>query len=255
MIAVASLVVVVLVSLLITRVATVALTLTGLSRESARFQARSALSGVGFTTSEAEGVVNHPVRRRVVMVLMLLGSAGIVTVVGTLFLSFANADAGQRGERVAVLIAGLVALWLFARSAWVDRRLSALIARVLGRLTDLDARDYAALLRLSAEYAVLEMAVRDGDWVAHRTLRELELREEGIVVLGVSRPDGTYVGAPGFDTTVRPGETLVLYGRSRRLAELDRRPAGPEGDDMHERAVAEHRARAVTEAGGERAAA
>jgi len=51
-------------SLVITRVATVALTMTGLSRQVARFQARSALTGTGFTTSEAETVVNHPVRRQ-----------------------------------------------------------------------------------------------------------------------------------------------------------------------------------------------
>jgi len=35
-------------------------TATGLSRESARFQARSALTGGGFTTTESEAVVRHP---------------------------------------------------------------------------------------------------------------------------------------------------------------------------------------------------
>ena len=53
MAAIATVFVVVIVSLLVTRVATVALTLTGMSREMVRFQARSALTGVGFTTSEA----------------------------------------------------------------------------------------------------------------------------------------------------------------------------------------------------------
>lgn len=241
MIAAASLIVVVVVSLLITRVATVVLTLTGLSRESARFQARSALSGVGFTTSEAEGVVNHPVRRRVVMLLMLLGSAGIVTVVGALIISLGNADAGERADRLALLVGGLLALWLVARSQWVDRRLSSLIARMLNRVTDLDARDYSALLHLSADYTVLEMAVQEGDWIAGRALAELKLRDEGVLVLGLTRPDGTWIGAPRFDTTIQAGDTLVLYGRTPRLAELDRRPAGPRGDEMHELAVEEHR--------------
>lgn len=240
MIAAATLVAVVLVSLLITRVATVVLALTGLSRESARFQARSALSGVGFTTSEAEAVVNHPVRRRVVMLLMLVGSAGLVTVVGTLILSLADASPGERSQRIAMLLGALLLLWLLARSTWVDRRLSSLIARVIGRLTDLEARDYAALLHLSGDYTVLEMAVQEGDWTAGRTLAELKLRDEGVLVLGVTRPDGTYIGAPRFDTTIHPGETLLLYGRSRRLEELDRRCAGPEGDEMHGRAVEEH---------------
>jgi len=39
---------------------TVALTHTGLSRESARFQARSAFTGAGFTTSEPGWTVGSP---------------------------------------------------------------------------------------------------------------------------------------------------------------------------------------------------
>ncbi len=247
MVALSGLLVVVLVSLVITRVATVALTLTGLSGESARFQARSALSGVGFTTSEAESVVNHPVRRRVVMVLMLLGGAGTVTVIGALFLSFANADASQRTARLAMLLGGLLAVWLLARSAWVDRRLSTVIARALRRWTDLDARDYAALLHLSGPYTVMEMAVNAGDWVAGRPLENLALRDEGVIVLGISRPDGTYLGAPRFDTEIRANDTLVVYGRSPRLCELDRRPAGPLGDERHAAGVDEHRGLLVEE--------
>jgi hypothetical protein len=61
--ALTSLLLVVTFSLLITRVATVILTATGMSRQAARFQARSAFTGAGFTTSESEQVVDHPVRR------------------------------------------------------------------------------------------------------------------------------------------------------------------------------------------------
>ena len=80
-------VVIVLLSMTITRIATIALTMTGVSRQSARFQARSALTGAGFTTSESESMVNHPVRRRIIMWLMLTGNAGIVSVVGLLFVT------------------------------------------------------------------------------------------------------------------------------------------------------------------------
>ena len=47
-------------SLVITRIATVALTMTGLSSEAAEFQARSAFTDTGYTTPEAEKIVNHP---------------------------------------------------------------------------------------------------------------------------------------------------------------------------------------------------
>ena len=87
MIAIVTLFIIIFFSILLTRLATYVLIQTGLSREMARFQARSALSGVGYTTSEAEHMVNHPVRRRVVMLLMLLGNSGIVTVLASLILT------------------------------------------------------------------------------------------------------------------------------------------------------------------------
>ncbi len=77
MIAVILIIATLVLSLTITRIGAVALMLTGISAESARFQARSAFSGVGFTTTEAVAVVNHPVRRRIVMVLMLMGNVGV----------------------------------------------------------------------------------------------------------------------------------------------------------------------------------
>ncbi|TWT47604.1 hypothetical protein [Botrimarina hoheduenensis] len=74
MIGVLSLLVALTLSLLITRVAAMALMFTGLSREAAKFQARSAFTGVGYTTQESERTVNHPVRRRIIMALMLMGN-------------------------------------------------------------------------------------------------------------------------------------------------------------------------------------
>lgn len=50
MLAIGTVLAALLLSLLITRIATNALSVTGLSRETARFQARSAFTGVGFTT-------------------------------------------------------------------------------------------------------------------------------------------------------------------------------------------------------------
>lgn len=242
MIALASVLLVALVSLLITRVATMALTLTGLSREVARFQARSALSGVGFTTSEAESVVTHPVRRRIVLLLMLAGSAGIVTVMATLLLSFVNADREQAFLRLVVLAGGLAGILLISKSPLVDRWLSRVIARGLTRWTDLDARDYERLLHLAGHFAVVELVIRPEDWIAGCTLGELNLRDEGVAVLGVQRPDGTYIGSPIWATQINAHDTLVAYGPAARLAELDERPKGSRGNQAHERAVAEQRA-------------
>lgn len=92
MAAVISLFVILTLSFLFTRLATAALTLTGVSHELARLQSISAFTGVGFTTSESEALVEHPVRRRVLILLMILGNAGVVTAISSLVLTFAGLE-------------------------------------------------------------------------------------------------------------------------------------------------------------------
>jgi len=246
MIAVATLVLVLFLSLLVVRVAAEALVLTGLSRATARFQARSAWTGTGFTTAESEQVTTHPVRRQIISLLMLLRSAGLVTAASTLMLSFVAVEDRDQGlTRLVVLAGGLVLLWAVAQNQWVERQMSKAIARALKRVAALDTRDYAGLLHLAGEYAVMELKVRQGGWLAGRALRELQLPEEGVLVLGVSHEDGRYVGAPHGATVAAPGDVVLLYGRSSHLAELGRRRAGREGERRRDAAeMAERRVKA-----------
>lgn len=247
MYAITTLLFVVALSLLVTRIATVILSATGLSQQAARFQARSAFTGSGFTTSESEDVVNHPVRRKVIMWLMFLGNAGIVAGAGTLIIGFRHGGAGGPGGQVLELGLGLLALLYLSKNRWVDRRLTALISRALRRFTDLPTRDLDGLLDLHGDYAVSELAVAEGDWVADATLAQLDLRDEGVVVLGVNRPDGRYLGAPVGDTWLEPGDVLILYGEEQALNEIDHRPAGEDGDARHAEAVKRHRAQVAAE--------
>lgn len=247
MVAISTLLLVVALSLVITRVATVVLTATGMSRQSARFQARSAFTGAGFTTSESEKVVDHPVRRRVVMWLMLLGNVGIVATASSAILGLRSGGVGAAGWRILELVVGLMLLVFVSRSRWVDVRLTRLIGRLLHQYTDLPDRDHEGLLELPADFAVVELAIRPGDWAAGRSLAELDLGGEGLTVLGVTRADGRYDGVVGGRTAVQAGDLLVLYGSSPRLRELDSRPAGPEGDRRHAAAVAEDQSRLSNE--------
>jgi hypothetical protein len=150
MAAILSVIVVVLISMLINRFATIALTLTGMSRDEARFQARAAMSGVGLTTRTPEDIVAHPVRRRIVFYLMILGSAGIVTAIASLVISFRGGSADARLSRAGILVAALFVLWLLSRTRPVDRALSGAIAWVLSK-RGYARRDYASVLELSGD--------------------------------------------------------------------------------------------------------
>ncbi len=240
MIAILSLLVVLTLSILVTRIATVALTYTGMSRESAKFQARSAFTGVGFTTDESEKVVNHPIRRRILLLLMLLGNAGVITAVSSLIISFVNVkESSSLLWNVVLLVTGIIALWSLANSKWVDRHLSNLISKFLKRYTRLNVQDYANLLHLAGEYQITELHVSHSDWIAGKPLTELKLREEGVVVLGITRETGDYVGVPDGETEIRAGDILITYGRARNVAEIDERRGGAVGNREHRQKVAE----------------
>jgi hypothetical protein len=240
MIAIISLFTILVLSILITRVASVALIHTGLSRETARFQARSAFTGVGFTTKESEKVVNHPVRRKILHLLMLIGNAGIITAMSSLILSFINIEnSSSFVPRIILLVTGLVVLFGIASSKWVDRHLSNLISRALKRYTLLEIHDYYSLLRLSRDYRVTELGIDANDWVTNKPLKEIRLREEGVMVLGITREDGSYIGAPNGETKILPGDSLILYGRVAVIEDLDIRRRGKRGDRQHDKKVAE----------------
>ena len=182
MLPIVSILVILTLSLLVTRIASVALVHTGLGREAARFQARSAFTGVGFTTTESETIVGHPVRRRIVALLMLVGNVGIVTAMSSVVLSFLGmGQAGPVWFQLGVLGAGLTFLLWFSSSEWIDRYLSRLISRALTKFTSMDTRDFARLLHLREDYGVTELSVAEGDWLAGRSLRDTRLADEGVL--------------------------------------------------------------------------
>jgi len=164
--AVISLIVILFLSVMVTRIGSVALLHTGLSRDAARFQALSAFTGVGFTTVESESVTNHPVRRRIVGLLMMIGNAGFVTVLSSVvltLLAIERSATSQVALKLGLLSGGLFGIWALARSEWVDRRLSLVISRALRRFTNIDVRDYASLLQVGGDYRVTEMRVEADD--------------------------------------------------------------------------------------------
>lgn len=238
--AIISLLVILTLSLLVTRLATAALTLTGMSLDMAKLQSVSAFSGVGFTTGESEAMTQHPVRRRILMGLMIVGNIGVLTALASLTLSFISVNREQGFWRLLWLLAGLSILWVIMLSSWIDHHMHRLMRWLLRRWSDLDVRDYASLLQLTGDYAVRELRVEEGNWIDGRRLDQANLFDEGLTVLGVWRPDGEYLGVPRGETQVRAGDVLLLYGEEKNIRQLNDRWRGHSGDREHDHAVDKH---------------
>ncbi|CAB49416.1 TrkA C-terminal domain-containing protein [Pyrococcus abyssi] len=242
---------IVLISAIIVRIGAVALEMTGLSKDVAAFQAQSAFSGVGFTTSESEYVVSHPVRRKIIRILMLLGSAGITSAIATLVLSFVGTTKEEASSRIVVLLIGIISLYIFFRSKFIERLMRRAIRRILSRLApSLRIIDYSQLLGITKGYSIVQIKVKKRSWLADKTLRELQLDKEGVLVLGIYRNvEGkkVYLGAPHGDTKILPGDELILYGPEQVLMSLSKRLKGAKGEREHIEAMEMAKARRMQE--------
>ena len=240
MASVISFLIIIAISLLITRIAAVAFSLTGLSRDIANFQALSAFTGVGFTTSEAESILRHPIRRKIAMLLMLLGNAGIVSAVASLVITFTNESKTWYSDYVTsgIIILSILLIWLIYRSKYVKKGLDKIISFMLRKYTDLKVIDYEHFLNRDLEYDLDLISIGENHWLANKTMKEVRLKEEGIVVLGIERDGSGYIGVPDGDFKIKTDDVLKVYGRKEAIQDLSDRKL-VDGDKKHKEAVLE----------------
>jgi len=217
MVATFSLLIIILLSIIAVRIGAIALELTGLSAEIASFQAQSAFSGVGFTTRESEAIVTHPLRRRIVRVLILLGSAGVTTSIATLVLAFM----GQAGKNVVArgetLLLGLLIIFFLSRSKYIYNITKKVITVALKRWTKLRIYDYEQMFGLSEGFAISKITVHKDSAFREKQLKDLKLELEHILVLAIYRKAGAkkqLIGAPHGDEVIKVGDDLICYAPS-----------------------------------------
>lgn len=236
MYAIATFTLVALFTLIITRLATGVLMATGMPQRTARFQARSAYSGTGFTTVEAENVVNHPVRRKVVYALMLLGNLGTPTLVVTVVLGFVAPGPGDTFERLLGLLGALLLVLLLLSSPPVTRWIEGVGHRYAGpRLLRALAGEAEELLDLGDDFVVsrIPFIQSPGD-ESVRSLRGLREQIDDVDVLGVRHGadgDTAYFGDAPTDIELSAGDSLIVHGHKQAVHRLmAATPAGTAGE-------------------------
>jgi len=220
MYAVATFLIVAVITSVFSLMATGALIATGVPSEIASFQARSALTGSGFTTTEAENVVNHPARRRIVSTAMFVGNLGTPTLVVSVLIGLLAPGPGSTAERSLVATSGVLIILLLIGNRPVKRamvRVGQHYAR--RRLLPALVVGPEQLLSLGRDFSVTAVRVAETPKDTYRSLRELEGAIPEAKILGVRR--GTeYFGEPPVDIALEEGDELVVYARNDRLRAL-----------------------------------
>jgi transposase len=225
MAAIVSLIVIATLSLLAVRAGSTALMMTGLSYDTASFQSYSAFFGVGFTTREAEMVVNHPVRRRIIRDLILAGNIGVTSAAATLIATMVQNSSGFRPLMiVAGLVAGLGGLMYLSRLSWIRKTIDHFIQQTLESTGLVRVMDYELLLRIQHGYVVSEMEILEGSDIANRTLSESRPWDRGVVILSIKSNGKDQPGIPNASTVPRVGDIVTVYGEEHHIRKVFEEP-------------------------------
>jgi len=194
--------------------------MTGMERSRARFQALSAFSGTGFTTREAELVVNHPRRRKIITYLMILGNAGIVTVIATFVLSLRQSGIfGRPGLNIIIIAASVYVLYRIATYQKFGKKLNKKIRQMLREKLHFEKVQVQELLHQSEGYGVASILVGKESKVAGLSLSQSGFTEKELVVLSIERDEGV-VPVPKAQNKIRVGDRLICYGKMENIKEV-----------------------------------
>ena len=213
---VALLLLVIVGSFVVVRFGAVLLELTGMPWEQAKFQSLSAFSNSGFTTREAEDVMRHPVRRRIVTYLIIIGNAGIVTTIGAFAGSVMSGDYLRTLLKVALVFAAIMVFFWIARQRAIGTRVRLRLEKWLAAHYDFQSTSAEEMLRLGQGYGLTRISLPSDSPAAGKKLKDLDLKERMVQVLAIER-SGRFIPIPGGDDKLLAGDEVIVYGAAESI--------------------------------------
>ncbi|UCE19362.1 MAG: hypothetical protein JSV84_03175 [Gemmatimonadota bacterium] len=207
------------VSFLIVRAGAVAFKMTGMSWQHAKFQALSAFSGTGFTTKEAESVVNHPQRRKIATWLMIFGNAGIVSVIATSVVSMRSGGIFRTSLTIVIVALTIFIILRIASRRDFMKKLTQKIEEKLAEKTELKKVSIEEVLEQAEGYGVTRITVDDQFCERDKTLIEAHLKERDILVLSIERGEDIFPN-PKATMKIQLGDTLTCFGKLEGMRQM-----------------------------------
>jgi len=209
----------ILASFIVVRIGGFALQLTGLESDVARFQALSAFSRAGFTTAEAERVVQHRTRRRIVTILIVLGNAGIVTMIAALVASFTEVTSySWFFIRLAIIIVGIFVLYrLIIRSGAVNRIFDWVRKPLMKRIA-MEAPAIEEILHVEKNWGVHFVMIKEKSKNIGLSLADITATGD-VEILAIDRADA-FIARPDSAEKLMEGDRLLAYGDIKSMERL-----------------------------------
>ncbi len=223
------------VSFIVVRIGGIAFELTGMEKSQARFQSLSCFSGTGFTTREAELITSHPRRRKIATYLMILGNAGLVTLIATLANSIRPINVMEKLNffsiplpipaflspyiNIFVIIIGVYLFYqLFLKSRLAERIYSKVRKRIVEKKIIIPEKIVEQLLAPEG-FGLSQFELPQGHPMIGKALQEINLKEIGIQVLMAQRGESV-ISIPKGDFRIAPEDRLICFGKLEKIREI-----------------------------------
>ncbi|MCJ7514555.1 MAG: TrkA C-terminal domain-containing protein [Dehalococcoidia bacterium] len=197
----------------------IALEATGMERRKARFQALSALTGTGFSTREAEDVVNHPRRRLIAGWMMFLGSVGIILfLLLILVIIVVGVKPAKPTSSVSLVLSALPALALLVLY-WIGvaDKLATVIVSWLKRTAYFRPElSNTEIIYQAGEHSLARLTVGKAGPEVGSKISDTRLARGNIKVLAIERGDKVLF-YPEAKEVVRAGDRLIYYGSTEEI--------------------------------------
>jgi len=215
------------------RIGAIAFQLSGLEWSLAKFQALSCFSGTGFTTREAELVTGNPQRRRIATILIVLGNAGLVTMIATIasaltpqqtlwprlsesFLPFAVPRFIIPWINLLIIVMVLYIGYRLATNKRFVKKVTDILRTKIIKKKIFKPVSFEELLMLAGGYGVSKIDVSSNNPLVGKTLEQSDLRKNDIMVLAIVRAEET-IPTPPADTQILSGDELVSFGKLENI--------------------------------------
>lgn len=192
--------------------------LTGLSEEKARFQVISILTGTGFTTKESELITNHPTRRRLAQVIMILGYIGTATLIS--FVVNIITSNLEITDFIVIVLLFFVFIYIIKNPRIIfrfDHFIETIVIR--NKLVEVSKSSVYKLLNKNKGYGIYNILVENSSFLVNKTLSDSGLKQNNILVLNVDKGD-RLINFPDANYLIKQGDNLLIYGNTENIINL-----------------------------------
>ncbi|MCP3761575.1 TrkA C-terminal domain-containing protein [Domibacillus sp. A3M-37] len=215
-----------LIIVLVIEISVIAFTLTGLEKEVARYQAISMLTGTGFTTDESQLIIDHPIRRRISMFLILFGAFSLAVIISAITNILSD---DLRLNKLIMISAGLLIIFILGKTPMTKKLFQNRFEYEMKKNLDISELPIKEALFLDEDDVVTDVVIEKNSRLDGKKVKDVFKEGWDVNLLFIKRGEMN-IRKKLASETIQAGDKLYLYGNRQVIEDLTNET---ESDDPH----------------------